>query len=510
MIVATVGEQGNRFLVIGAGFSGSLLSAILARYGKQVTLIDHGEHPRFVIGESSTPAASLILRTLVKRYGLSELAPLTRYGRWVNELASVRRGAKRGFSYFFHQTDSDFQVEEAHPNELLVTASSALDLADAQWLRSDVDQFLCDYARQQGVVLRELTTLKSLQRDEVSSQWAATVVDSEHVQQSLPFDWVVDASGNGEVVARLLGLPSGDLPGLHTNSVAVFSHFDGVKSWDAMLAEQRQDTKDFPFPTDASAQHHVIERGWLWCLRFDHRVTSAGIVLDGHYLNDDWQQIAAEKMWRTHIARYPSLRRMFQDAQLSDTPNRYIKTQRLQRIAGQAAGQGWVSLPHTAGFIDPLHSTGIAHSMSGVERLADIFLSADGAHQTEVDAYGEQVLDELRLIDLLVAGCYLALPSKRHFEAYCMLYFAAATTYEKSRMDSAGRNLGNAMLLADDSQWVTAVQDVFYYLQELAMSQHWGGPEQFEAIIREKIKSYNHAGLCDAEVSSMYRYTASM
>jgi len=169
-----------------------------------------------------------------------------------------------------------------------------------------------------------------------------------------------------------------------------------------------------------------------------------------------------------------------------------------------------VSLPHTAGFIDPLHSTGIAHSMSGVERLADIFLSADGAHQTEVDAYGEQVLDELRLIDLLVAGCYLALPSKRHFEAYCMLYFAAATTYEKSRMDSAGRNLGNAMLLADDSQWVTAVQDVFYYLQELAMSQHWGGPEQFEAIIREKIKSYNHAGLCDAEVSSMYRYTASM
>ena len=57
MIVATVGEPGKRFLVIGAGFSGSLLSAILARHGKQVTLIDRGEHPRFAIGESSTPAA---------------------------------------------------------------------------------------------------------------------------------------------------------------------------------------------------------------------------------------------------------------------------------------------------------------------------------------------------------------------------------------------------------------------------------------------------------------------
>jgi len=508
--VATVGEQGKRFLVIGAGFSGSLLSGILARHGKQVTLIDRGEHPRFVIGESSTPAAGLILRTLVKRYGLSELAPLTRYGRWVNELANVRRGAKRGFSYFFHRADTDFQVAESHPNELLVAASSVLELADAQWLRSDVDQFLCDYARQQGVVLRDLTTLKSLQRDEVGSVWAATLVDSEGVPESLQFDWVVDASGPGEVVVQLLGLPSGDLQGLKTNTVAVFSHFDGVKSWDAILAEQRQDTTDYPFPPDASAQHHVLKEGWLWCLRFDHSVTSAGLVLDAHYLADDWQQLAAEEMWCTHVARYPSLSRMFQAAHLSVVPNRFIKTQRLQRIAGQAAGQGWVSLPHTAGFIDPLHSTGIAHSISGVERLADIFLSVDSPQQARVDAYGEQVLGELKLIDLLVAGCYLALPSKRHFEAYCMLYFAAATTYEKSRMDSDGCNLNNAMLLADDSQWVTAVRDVFCHLQELAMSQHWGEPAQFEAIIREKIKRYNHAGLCDPEVSSMYRYTAAM
>ncbi|MBT3891526.1 MAG: NAD(P)-binding protein [Planctomycetaceae bacterium] len=508
--MATVGEQGKRFLVIGAGFSGSLLSAILARHGKQVTLIDHAKHPRFVIGESSTPAAGLILRTLVKRYGLSELGPLTRYGRWVNELASVRRGAKQGFSYFFHQADTDFQVAESHPNELLVAASSALELADTQWLRSDVDQFLCDYARQQGVILRDLTTLKSLQRDGVSGEWATTVVDSAGGQERLQFDWVVDASGQGEAVTRLLGLPSGDLHGLKTNTVAVFSHFDGVKSWDALLAEERQDTKDFPFPADTSAQHHVLEEGWLWCLRFDHSVTSAGLVLDAHSLADGWQQIPAEKMWRTHIASYPSLNRMFQDAQLSVMPNRFLKTQRLQRIAGQAAGQGWGSLPHTAGFIDPLHSTGIAHSMSGVERLADIFLSVDSGHQVGVDAYGEQVLGELKLIDLLVAGCYLALPSKRHFEAYCMLYFAAATTYEKNRMDSDDCNLGHAMFLADDAKWVTAVRDVFYHLQELAMSQNWGEPAQFEAIIRRKIKRYNHAGLCDAAVSSMYQYTAAM
>ena len=60
-------------IVLGSGFGGSLLSAVLSREGLSVAVIDRHRHPRFAIGESSTPAADLLLQQLVTRHGLSEL-----------------------------------------------------------------------------------------------------------------------------------------------------------------------------------------------------------------------------------------------------------------------------------------------------------------------------------------------------------------------------------------------------------------------------------------------------
>ncbi len=57
-------------VVLGSGFSGSLLAQILGRTGRSVALLDNHGHPRFAIGESSTPAANLILKELADRYDL--------------------------------------------------------------------------------------------------------------------------------------------------------------------------------------------------------------------------------------------------------------------------------------------------------------------------------------------------------------------------------------------------------------------------------------------------------
>jgi FADH2 O2-dependent halogenase len=48
-------------LILGSSFSGSLLAWLLARRGLRVALIDRDRHPRFAIGESSTPVADLLL-----------------------------------------------------------------------------------------------------------------------------------------------------------------------------------------------------------------------------------------------------------------------------------------------------------------------------------------------------------------------------------------------------------------------------------------------------------------
>jgi FADH2 O2-dependent halogenase len=40
-------------VIIGSGFSGSLLAMIARRAGRSVMLLDRSSHPRFAIGEST-------------------------------------------------------------------------------------------------------------------------------------------------------------------------------------------------------------------------------------------------------------------------------------------------------------------------------------------------------------------------------------------------------------------------------------------------------------------------
>jgi FADH2 O2-dependent halogenase len=47
--------------VVGSGFAGSLMAMMAQRLGLSTVLIERGRHPRFVIGESSTPLANLLL-----------------------------------------------------------------------------------------------------------------------------------------------------------------------------------------------------------------------------------------------------------------------------------------------------------------------------------------------------------------------------------------------------------------------------------------------------------------
>ena len=56
-------------VVVGSGFAGSLIAMIARRLGYTTALIERGRHPRFAIGESSTPLANLLL-TLADKMGV--------------------------------------------------------------------------------------------------------------------------------------------------------------------------------------------------------------------------------------------------------------------------------------------------------------------------------------------------------------------------------------------------------------------------------------------------------
>ena len=85
--------------VVGSGFAGSLLARIVATLGYDVVLIERGTHPRFAIGESSTPMANLTLERIGARYGFADCVDLSTHGRWLSRRPELMRGRKLGFTF---------------------------------------------------------------------------------------------------------------------------------------------------------------------------------------------------------------------------------------------------------------------------------------------------------------------------------------------------------------------------------------------------------------------------
>src|SRR3954470_12220645 len=116
--------------IAGSGFGGSLLAMVARRLGLSVLLLERGTHPRFAIGESSSPLANLLLEQLARRYELARLIPLTEYGKWQRTYPEIGCGLKRGFSFYSHTEGKPFVSREDRANELLVAASPCDEVAD--------------------------------------------------------------------------------------------------------------------------------------------------------------------------------------------------------------------------------------------------------------------------------------------------------------------------------------------------------------------------------------------
>ena len=97
-------------VIIGSGFSGSILGQILARSGWRIAIVDRAKHPRFAIGESSTPTADFLLAYLADRWRMPELRPLAAWGTWKETYPQITCGKKRGFTYFGHSPDQFFTI----------------------------------------------------------------------------------------------------------------------------------------------------------------------------------------------------------------------------------------------------------------------------------------------------------------------------------------------------------------------------------------------------------------
>lgn len=498
-------------LIIGSGFAGSLCALILKRVGLEPIVIDKAKHPRFAIGESSTPIANMVFSDLAAKYDLDRLTPLHKYGLWKESYPHLIVGRKRGFSYFYHQSEQEYSPDPGHANELLVAASSDDFHCDTHWLRSDLDAFLASELQNTGIPLFEDTTITGIQQ---GSTWR---IDAEASQSKLRFapKFVVDASGEGRVLENFLGLKQ-DLSNIYSHSRALYSHFDSVVPWQSLLQDSGARVDDHPFACDDSALHHILDdSAWMWQLRFNNDRVSAGLVLDAkqHPLN---RQYPIEEEWNDWLKRYPSMEAQFAAATIARVPGILFRTSRLQRRVIQAAGANWAMLPFTAGFIDPLHSTGIAHSLVAVERLTRIIEMHWGkpSFQEPLRGYESSVFRELEFIDKLVYVCYESMNDFRLFAASTMLYFAATITYEqlRSHARSTGKdlNINNLFLSAEDKRLSSTILSTIQQIHQLGRKDSLSEQDisDYESIVEEAIAPYNSVGLFHSAVPNMYHHTA--
>ena len=489
--------------IIGSGFAGSLLAMMLRRRGHTVAMVEKDRHPRFAIGESSTPLANFKLRQISAKYGLPEIESLSRYDSWKTHHPSLTCGIKRGFAYFAHQSGASFGTGPDHEHELLVTANSSRRVSDLHWLRSDVDAYLVDQARSLGVDFFDLASVQSLVPD-AARDTACVSITREGERHDIESKFVVHASGNQRGQDSLRGQRGQDslLPvrEMRTCSRAIFAHFANVRLWAAMLADSGHPTADHPFVCDDSALHHVIDGGWMWQLRFEDDTVSAGLMLDARRFPLD-ESISVDDEWQKWLAKYPSIAAQFAGAQIVRPAGGLQRTGPLQQPCSQIATSWFARLPAAAGYSDPLYSTGIGHSLFAIERLADAIDRIDDRHafHQSMVKYDDSLRQEIDLIDRIVSLSYRCGASFDDYVAVTMLYFAAATTCE-TRTQSTGSNESPPLfLMANDPALLDAIEQA-----ENAV----GGPQSLEQVIARGVAPLNHVGLFAPAVPRMYRYTA--
>jgi FADH2 O2-dependent halogenase len=474
-----------RIAIVGSGFAGSILARILQIQGHRVLLLDRQKHPRFALGESSTPLAAICLERLAARYGLDDLHALAAWGRWRERLPHLRRGLKRGFTFYGHEPGRPFANGPANERRLLVAASPTDAIADTHWLREDVDHHLALQAGAAGVEVLEEVDLTGLEARPTGG-WR---LSGTHRGQTVRFeaDLLIDASGPGGFLARHLPIPRVEAA---PNTSLVFGHFEGVAGFSEVAGGAA--LPEGPYPDERAAVHHLLEEGWMYVLPFDHGTVSAGFVIAEERAREELASLSPDHAWERLLDRYPTLRDQFAPSR----PTRAIgKIPRLQHRLARASGDGWVVLPHAFCFLSPLFSTGIAWSLLAVERLA--LLLETGMPAEGLDRYGDLLQQEADHVQKLVAGTYGTMRDFDRFAAGSLLYFAVASFAEASQRLLPGP--------ADGWAWNGFLGSTDPVIREMLdrVLAALPGPD-FEEEIRKAIAPRNLAGLADPSRNRLY------
>lgn len=474
--------------IVGSGFGGALTALVARRLGLEVVLLERGSHPRFAIGESSTPMSNILLEGIARDFDLPRLRPLARYGTWKKAYPEIGVGPKRGFSFYGHEAFRPFAAAGDRSDQLLAEASPHHDVADTHWYRPDFDHFLVREAVAAGVDYRDEVRLQEVDGRGRTSTLLGTRVG---IPCWLEARYVVDASGPRGFFSRILRLRDLGFEG-YPPTQALFNHFTGVHRWQDV--KPGVDDGEPPYPVDDAALHHVFDGGWMWVLRFDNGITSAGFALEDR-LARELGLADGKDAWPRVLERLPSIRAQFADAEPVEA---WRHMPRIPYRTSLAGGEGWTMLPSAAAVIDPLFSTGIPLALLGVDRIGRAIREAWGtpAFEERMRAHERATLFEADAAARLVAAAYANFGRFPFFAGIASCYLASVS-FSEACYRLGDRERAKGFIACRDERYPREFAGVVEDAAE-------GDLDRFEARVAAAIEPMNIAGFCDARRRNWY------
>lgn len=416
-------------VVLGSGVAGSTTALSLGAQGLSVCLIEHKQHPRFAIGESTVPSTSAGFQAIAERFGVSELDEMTTYIK--SKQLGLVSYPKSHFYFAWH--DEGQALQKKH--EMVFETYRPPLGPDTHLLRSKLDEYLVSLCPKYNVTYRDRCSVKQFEEGSVETP-ARMRVRKQGKESFIEAAMVVDATGHAAFGAHHCGLfESADGSNaksashrdcdLHTNTRVIYGHFAYDDSFD-LDAACGGATRAFRYKRDAGTMHHCTKEGWIWVIPFDNDTVSIGLIINNELYPYDSSIDKTEEFW-SHINRYPTIAAHFKGL----TPTRsLLRLGRIQLHAKSMAVGRMILAPHATAFVDPLYSTGINLTTRFVLRAVPRILTAIRGPSNQALPRGEYLpldvathfrsmsdaLDkELELIDAMVWGSVV---SWRHFDLW--------------------------------------------------------------------------------------------
>lgn len=297
-------------LVIGAGPSGCVSSCYLHNNGAKVKVVEKTKFPRLVVGESLIPR-------VMDHFDEAGL---------MDALQKMNFEKKPGARFIRGNEVCHFNFSENYTDGWTWTW---------QVPRADFDNAMAQEVIRKGIDLEFESEVIAIEFDGKNS--VTTVKDKEGNIKKIHAKFVIDSSGYGRVLPRLLDLdaPSGLAP--HS---AIFTHI-----------------KDINRPENDVISFDIIETEiWLWVIQFSNGNTSVGIVGPTDFINNISAKSTSEAL-RKAIGMSEHYRKRFEGLDFLFEP---LKLENYSRSVKKMYGDGFALTGNSTEFLDPVFSSGVA------------------------------------------------------------------------------------------------------------------------------------------------------